>query len=194
VSAELSRWRWLPETRFIADYHDHPGYIEALRTSVEQHWQVHGRTRRLLVSFHGIPAAYSERGDPYLHQCRKTANLLADELMLGEDAWTVSFQSRFGRGRWLEPYTDEVLAGLPRLGVDSVTVVCPGFAVDCLETLEEIEVENRARFLAAGGRELHYVPALNAGGAHARFLSELIAQHCQGWTTLERGFASATSL
>jgi protoporphyrin/coproporphyrin ferrochelatase len=193
VSAELSRWRWLPETRYIAEYHDQPGYIEALRASVEHHWQKHGRTRRLLMSFHGIPAAYFKRGDPYFCKCQKTARLLADELMLGEDEWSVSFQSRFGPGRWLEPYTSEVLTALPARGVDSVTVVCPGFAVDCLETLEEIQVENRARFLAAGGRAFQYVPALNAGPSHAKFLAELIAQHCQGWTTVEHGFVPAPS-
>jgi ferrochelatase len=188
VNAELTRWRWVPELRFIAEYHDYPGYIDALRASIAEHWQQHGRTRRLLMSFHGIPAAYFKRGDPYFCKCQKTARLLADELMLKESEWSVSFQSRFGPGRWLEPYTDQVLKELPRKGVDSVTVVCPGFAVDCLETLEEIEVENRAGFLGAGGREFQYVPALNAGTAHVRFLADLIAQHCQGWTVVESGF------
>jgi len=193
VSAELASWRWLPELRCIAEYHDHPGYIEALRASVAHHWQKHGRTKRLVMSFHGIPAAYFRRGDPYFCKCQKTARLLADELMLDEDEWCVSFQSRFGPGRWLEPYTSTVLAELPHLGVDSVTVVCPGFAVDCLETLEEIQVENRARFLQGGGRVFQYVPALNASPGHAQFLSELIAQHCQGWTGIgaEHGFARA---
>jgi protoporphyrin/coproporphyrin ferrochelatase len=191
VSAELAHWRWLPELRFIAEYHDYPGYIEALRASVAHHWEKHGRTKRLLISFHGIPAAYFRRGDPYFCKCQKTARLLADELLLGDDEWSVSFQSRFGPGQWLEPYTIEVLAGLPSLGVDSVTVVCPGFAVDCLETLEEIQVENRARFLQSGGRAFQYVPALNAAPAHARFLADLIAQHCQGWAGMgaEHGFA-----
>lgn len=191
VSAELSQWRWLPELRFIAEYCDHPGYIEALRASVEHHWSKHGRTKRLLMSFHGIPAAYFRRGDPYFCKCQKTARLLADELMLAEGEWSVSFQSKFGPGLWLEPYTSDVLQALPAAGVDSVTVVCPGFAVDCLETLEEIQIENRARFLAAGGRAFQYVPALNAGAAHAAFLAELIAQHCQGWTAMEHGFAPA---
>ena len=113
VSTELRRWRWLPELRFIAEYHDHPGYIEALRASVVQHWQQHGRTERLLVSFHGIPERYFHRGDPYFCKCQKTARLLAEELMLREEQWSVSFQSRFGRGRWLAPYTADVLAALP---------------------------------------------------------------------------------
>ncbi|MGQ0835314.1 MAG: ferrochelatase [Gammaproteobacteria bacterium] len=193
VGAELSHWRWLPELRFVAEYHDYPGYIDALRASIEHHWQKHGRTKRLLMSFHGIPAEYFKRGDPYFCKCQKTARLLADELMLGEDEWSVSFQSKFGPGRWLEPYTSSVLSELPGHGVDSVTVVCPGFAVDCLETLEEIQIENRARFLGAGGREFQYVPALNAGTEHARFLAELIAQHCQGWTVVENGFVRALS-
>jgi ferrochelatase len=191
VSTELRRWRWLPELRFIAEYHDHPGYIEALRASVEQHWQEHGRTARLLVSFHGIPERYFHRGDPYFCKCQKTARLLAEELMLREDQWSVSFQSRFGGGRWLAPYTAEVLAALPIRGVDEVTVVCPGFAVDCLETLEEIAIEYREHFRAAGGRRFLYVPALNARPEHTRALADLIAQHCQGWTPFERGLFAA---
>jgi ferrochelatase len=177
VTLELSTWRSLPEVRFISDYHDHPGYIDALRASVVQHWQQHGRTRRLLMSFHGIPAEYTKRGDPYFARCQRTARLLADELMLADDGWQVSFQSRLGRARWLEPYTSAVLENMPRGGVDSVTVICPGFAVDCLETLEEIAMENRAVFLDAGGQTFHYVPALNEGSAHTRFLADLVAEH-----------------
>jgi ferrochelatase len=191
VMAELSRWRWLPELRFIAEYHDDPGYIEALRSSVEQHWQTHGRTRHLLVSFHGIPERYFHQGDPYFCKCQKTARLLADELMLREDEWSVSFQSRVGPAKWLQPYTSEIVTQLPKRGVDQLTVVCPGFAIDCLETLEEIEIENQQLFLAAGGRRFSYVPALNARPEHARFLANLIAQHCQGWTHVELGFRPA---
>jgi len=191
VAAELERWRWLPELRFIAEYHDQPGYIEALRTSVTQHWEQHGRTRQLLISFHGIPESYFHQGDPYFCKCQKTARLLAEELLLKEDEWSVSFHSRVGPTKWLQPYTSEVLAQLPSRGTDEVTVVCPGFAIDCLETLEEIDIENRARFLASGGRKFLYVPALNARPEHARFLAELIAQHCQGWTHVELGFRPA---
>lgn len=188
VNAELRRWRWLPELRFVAEYHDDPGYIEALRASIAEHWQAHGRTRHLLMSFHGIPERYFHGGDPYFCKCQKTARLLADELMLNDEEWGVSFQSKVGPGRWLKPYTDHMLAELPRHGIDEVTVVCPGFAVDCLETLEEIEIENRARFLAAGGRKFQYVPALNARPDHARCLADLIARHCQGWTQVQLGF------
>src|SRR6185437_15261902 len=113
VGAELAGWRWLPELRFIAEYHDSPGYIEALRSSVAQHWQARGRTRHLLVSFHGVPESYFHQGDPYFCKCQKTARLLADELMLSQDEWSVSFQSRVGPVKWLQPYTSEVLAGMP---------------------------------------------------------------------------------
>jgi ferrochelatase len=177
VSAELRRWRALPALQFIADYHDHPGYIEALRESVSGHWQARGRTAHLLVSFHGIPERCVEQGDPYFERCQRTARLLADELLLGEGEWSVSFQSRFGPAQWLKPYTREVLTAMPARGVREVSVVCPGFAVDCLETLEEIDIENRAAFLRAGGERYEYVPALNARASHAQCLADLITQH-----------------
>ena len=191
VSRELERWRWLPELRFVAGYHDYPGYIEALRTSVEQHWQAHGRTRHLLVSFHGVPERYFHDGDPYYCKCQKTARLLADELMLKDDEWSVSFQSRVGPAKWLQPYTSEVVTQLPARGVGDITVICPGFALDCLETLEEINIEYRQLFLEARGSRFEYVPALNARLEHAHFLANLIAQHCQGWTHVELGFRPA---
>ncbi len=187
VSTELRRWRSLPELRFIADYHDHPGYIEALRASVAEHWEARGRTAHLLISFHGIPERYVRDGDPYLSRCQATARLLADELLLREGEWSVSFQSRFGPAGWLKPYTREVLSGMPARGVREVTLVCPGFAVDCLETLEEIDIENRAAFMSAGGQRFEYVPALNARASHAECLAGLIEQHCQGWTHAGHG-------
>jgi len=187
VNAELRRWRWLPELRFVAEYHDHPGYIEALRASVAEHWSREGRAAHLLMSFHGIPERYFHQGDPYFCKCQKTARLLAEELLLREGEWSVSFQSRFGPSGWLKPYTRAVLTGLPARGARTVTVVCPGFAVDCLETLEEIAVENRAAFLGAGGERFQYVPALNARPAHAQCLADLIVEHTQGWTHPEHG-------
>jgi ferrochelatase len=187
VNGELRRWRWLPELRFVAEYNDQPGYIEALRASVAQHWDAHGKTRHLLMSFHGIPERYFHQGDPYFCKCQKTARLLADELMLRDTEWSVSFQSRFGPTGWLKPYTSTVLSEMPARGIRDVTVVCPGFAVDCLETLEEIDVENRDLFMRSGGERFQYVPALNARAEHARFLADLIAQHCQGWTHVELG-------
>ena len=191
VNAELRRWRWLPELRYVADYHDHPGYIDALRASVVQQWEAQGRTKHLVISFHGIPELFFQKGDPYFYKCRQTARLLADELMLRDDEWSVSFHSKFGPGAWLRPYTIDVMAGLPARGIDEVSVVCPGFAVDCLETIEEIDMENRARFLASGGRKFVYVPALNARMEHSRFLADLIAQHCAGWTDGARVLAQA---
>jgi ferrochelatase len=187
VSSALRRWRALPELRLIADYHDHPGYIEALRASVAGHWQAHGRTAHLLISFHGIPERYVQRGDPYFERCQTTARLLADELLLRDGEWSVSFQSRFGPAQWLKPYTRGVLLGMPARGVRTVTVVCPGFAVDCLETLEEIDIENRDAFMRAGGERYEYVPALNDRPAHAQCLAGLIEQHCQGWTHAGHG-------
>jgi ferrochelatase len=186
VARELSRWRWLPELRLVADYHDHPGYTTALCDSIQAHWRQHGRTGHLLLSFHGIPEAYFDKGDPYFLKCHRTARLLADELLLKEGEWSVSFQSRLGPSKWLQPYTFEEMTRLPTRGVDDVTVVCPGFAIDCLETLEEIAMENRQRFLKSGGRKFCYVPALNSSDAHVRFLADLISQHAQGW--VESGF------
>jgi len=191
VNAELRRWRWLPELRFIAEYHEHPGYIDALRASVVQQWEAQGRTKHLVISFHGVPEQLFHNGDPYFYKCRQTARLLADELMLRDDEWTVSFHSKFGPGAWLRPYTIDLMSVLPARGVDEVTVVCPGFAVDCLETVEEIEMENRAQFLASGGKKFTYVPALNARPEHSRFLADLIAQHCEGWTDGARVLAQA---
>ena len=191
VNGELRRWRWLPELRFVAEYHDYPGYIDALRASVVQQWETEGRTQHLLMSFHGIPERYFHKGDPYFCKCQKTARLLADELMLKDDEWSVSFQSRFGLDGWLRPYTSKVLQEMPERGIRRVTVVCPGFPVDCLETLEEIDMETRERFVRAGGEKFQYVPALNARAEHARFLADLIAQHCQGWTHVELGLRPA---
>jgi ferrochelatase len=181
VSRELARWRWLPELRLIADYHDHPGFASALKDSIQAHWEREGRTGHLLMSFHGIPEAYFDKGDPYFFKCHRTARLLADELLLKEGEWSVSFQSRLGPSKWLQPYTFEEMTRLPARGIDDLTVVCPGFAIDCLETLEEIAMENRHRFLHAGGRKFSYVPALNHSAGHVRFLGDLISQHVQGW-------------
>ena len=150
VNAELRRWRWLPELRFIAEYHDHPGYIEALRASVAQHWQTHGRTEQLLVSFHGIPERYFQRGDPYFCKCQKTARLLAEELMLRDEQWSVSFHPDSAPHAGLRLIRPMSSPQMPARGIDEVTVICPGFAIDCLETLEEIAIENRERFHRGG--------------------------------------------
>jgi ferrochelatase len=174
VSAALGSLRHVPSSRFVSEYHAHPGYIDALAASVEDHRRQSGVARHLLMSFHGVPERFVAQGDPYREHCQRTANLLSQKLGLADGAWSLSFQSRFGRARWLSPYTSEVLAELPKRGVDSVSVICPGFAADCLETLEEIGLENRAVFLAAGGKQYHYIPALNARQDHVAALRDVV--------------------
>jgi len=191
IGAELARWRRVPELRFVSDYHAEPRYIEALARRVEAHWHDHGRAARLVLSFHGIPRRYFRAGDPYFCQCQATARSLRERLDLGENEITVAFQSRVGRQRWLTPYTDEVLSALPREGVRHVQVLCPGFAVDCLETLEEIALTNRERFLLAGGERFEYIPALDAGEDHVAALGDLILRHGQGWPEFDPGWDAA---
>jgi len=181
VSKVLRRWRWLPELRMISHYHDHPAYIRAIAESIRAHWQQHGRVEKLMMSFHGLPEHYLHQGDPYFCECHKTARLVAENLQLDDTQWQLSFQSRFGREEWLKPYTDKTLTEWGQQGVQSVQVVSPGFSVDCLETLEEIAMENRHLFLEAGGKEYQYIPALNAQSLHTDMLFELIKQHTAGW-------------
>lgn len=150
-----------PHIRWIEEFHADAGYIGALAASVREHWQVHGRSEKLVMSFHGIPQRVVDQGDPYAHQCHETAQLLADALDLDSSAWCITFQSRFGAAQWLQPYTQPTLEGLARSGITTVDVICPGFAADCLETLEEIALECREAFLHAGGREFRYIPCLN---------------------------------
>ncbi len=168
--------RNVPQLQLIKDYHDHPMYIEALAQSVERYWQAHGRADKLLMSFHGIPKPYADKGDPYPEQCRTTAVLLADRLGLASDAWAISFQSRFGAQEWLKPYTDELLAEWGQAGV-SVQVMSPAFSADCLETLEELAVENRDHFLQAGGKSYDYIPALNTDPLHIDMMADLVKWH-----------------
>ncbi len=174
VGDALRRTRSVPHLRFIADYHEHPLYIQALAESVREQWRVHEAGEKLLLSFHGTPVRFREEGDPYYRQCMRTAELVAAELALPDEQWLVTFQSRFGREEWLQPYTDKTLETLAKEGVKQVDVICPGFSADCLETLEEIAVENRERFLQAGGEELHYIPALNEGDAHIAMMVQLV--------------------
>ncbi len=175
LSEALRARRDLPGLRFIRDYHDHPAYIEALAASVRDWWQQHGRAERLLLSFHGIPRRYAEAGDPYPGECERTARLLAEALALDEDEWVMSFQSRLGREEWLRPYTDETLARLAAEGVRSVQVLAPGFAADCLETLEELAMENRDHFLAHGGERYEYIPALNDRKEHIALMQQMVS-------------------
>jgi ferrochelatase len=181
ASAALAALRWIPELRTVSHYEAEPGYIEALAASVRELWQREGEPQRLVLSFHGIPVRYAAAGDPYADQCRRTAHLLAAALRLPAERWLVTFQSRFGREKWLEPYTDFTLRDLGRQGLKNVDVVCPGFAADCLETLEEIALQNRRFFLDAGGERFRYVPALNDRPDHVGALADLVMRHLQGW-------------
>lgn len=177
----LKTLRWPPELRVVNDYHKHPAWLDALAASVRAHWQQHGRGDRLLMSFHGIPQRHVEGGDPYLAQCRATATGLRQRLQLAESQAPVSFQSRVGREPWLAPYTDHTVKQLARDGVRRLDVICPGFAVDCLETLEEIAIRNAGYFTAAGGEALRYIPALNDSRAHADALAALITEYTRDW-------------
>lgn len=181
VTEELRTWRWLPEMRFVNQYHDDPGYIRALAAGIRTYWAEHGQPDRLLFSFHGIPKDYFLNGDPYFCHCQKTARLVVEELALPPERWVLSFQSRFGMQEWLKPYTDETLKALAESGVRSVHVISPGFAADCLETLEEIAVENRDWFLEAGGHDYGYIPCLNDHPDHIAALTGLVERHCVGW-------------
>lgn len=181
LSAELRRWRRIPELRFVSDYHAEPLHIEALARSVEAHWQAHGRGQRLLLSLHGIPERYVRNGDPYRAHCEATAEALRHRLGLGADELVLTFQSRVGREPWLQPYTDHVLAALPGQGVTRIDVMCPGFAIDCLETLEEIAMAGRDTFLEAGGKAFHYIPCLNDGADQVGAMAALVRRHGLGW-------------
>lgn len=182
LAADFRQRRWLPELRFVAQYHDHPAYIEALAASVRAHWQAQGRADRLIMSYHGEPERYLHNGDPYHCHCHKTSRLLAEALQLDAGDYLTCFQSRFGREPWLQPYTDETLKGLPAEGVKSVQVICPGFSADCLETIEEIGVENRHYFMEAGGERYDYIPCLNSDAGHIDALATLVEEQLQGWT------------
>lgn len=187
VVDELKTWRWQPELRFITDYHREPAWLDAIAESVRQHWQAQGRGDRLLFSFHGIPKRYFTAGDPYHCLCQYTAREVAERLQLPREAWQLSFQSRVGKEEWLRPYTDETVAALPAQGVRKLDVVCPGFAVDCLETIEEIAGENAEIFTHAGGEALRYVPALNDSDAHVQALLPLLRRQGAGWPEFEPG-------
>jgi ferrochelatase len=181
VSRALSTRRWVPEFRFISHYHDAPGYIAANAANIREYWDQHGRGSKLMFSFHGLPRKNLLDGDPYHCQCQKTARLIAASLELDDDDWVIAFQSRVGREEWLRPYADETIADLGKNGTTRIDVVCPGFAADCLETLEEIAMQNGDLFSRSGGGSLHYIPALNARDDHVDFLGRLIERHASGW-------------
>ena len=176
--------RNLPELRFVKSYHDHPLYIQVLAKSIQQHWREHGRSSKLLISFHGTPERTRQKGDPYAAQCHTTAQLLAQALGLDQQQYLLTFQSRFGHAQWLQPYTTTTLQQLAREGVDSVDVVCPGFVSDCLETLEEISQQAQQVFITAGGKSFHYIPCLNDAPDWIAALGQISLQHLVGWENI----------
>ena len=175
------RSRVLPEFRFINHYHDHPAYIQALAERVRAHWAAHGQPERLVMSFHGVPERTLHLGDPYHCECYKTARLLGEALGLSQAQYMVTFQSRFGKAKWLEPYTEPTLIALAQQGVKRVDLICPGFTSDCLETLEEISQEAQEAYLHAGGETFHYIPCLNNSDTWANGMRELCLSHMGGW-------------
>lgn len=181
VAKVLTKKRQIPELRFINQYCDNKLYVEALANSVKAHWDKYGKADKLMLSYHGIPKAYWEQGDVYVCLCHKTTRLVAEQLNLSDDEIMTVFQSRFGRQEWVKPYTDETLKSLPEQGVKSVQIMCPAFSADCLETLEEIEEENKEYFLEAGGDSYQYIPCLNDAPEHIDALLDVIKQHSQGW-------------
>jgi ferrochelatase len=176
--------RNIPELRFVRNYHDHDGYIDALKKTVLAYWETHGRGEKLLMSFHGVPKRTIDLGDTYQRECMETARLLADKLRLNESQYLVTFQSRFGKAEWLQPYTAPTVAQLAKDGVRKLDVICPGFTSDCLETLEEIAMEVRHDFLSNGGKEFNYIPCLNSHPAWIAALTEVAEQHMIGWPTM----------
>ncbi len=181
VTRTLQQWRWVPELRFVNAYHDHPPYVRAVADKIRVQWGHGERGDRLLFSFHGVPQRYLLAGDPYHCQCQKSARLIAEDLDLADNEWSVVFQSRFGREPWLKPYCDQTLEALPDQRVKSVDIVCPGFSADCLETLEEIAQQNRDLFLCAGGERYQYIPCLNDDPAHIDLLSGLVLAQTREW-------------
>ena len=192
VFKPLLKWRWVPELRLLGAYHDDESYILAMANSIRQHWQDKGLDQekalesdsKLFISFHGMPKGTLLAGDPYFCHCHKTARLIADELGLKEEQWEMAFQSRFGKAEWLQPYVAKRIVELPKEGIKNLTVVCPGFAVDCLETLEEIAMEGRDDFIAAGGEQFEYVPCLNDSSPHVALMVEKIITNAAGWPEL----------
>ncbi|WP_201527989.1 ferrochelatase [Psychrobacter frigidicola] len=189
----ITKWtlkqRNLPNITIVKDYFAHPLYIKALADSIRRFQAEHGKPEKLMFSFHGIPQPYMDKGDPYPRRCKCTAAQVAQELGLHEDEWIISFQSRFGKQEWVKPYTDVILDEWAKSGVSSVQIISPAFSADCLETLEELAIENRENFINAGGKEYHYIPALNADEAHIDLLEAMSAPLVQGWAGTLDGWA-----
>jgi len=181
VSSVLQKWRWIPEIRFINQYFEEKNYIKVLANSIEEFWHVNGKPQKLIFSYHGIPKKYHLNGDPYHCYCLKTTRLVKEYLNLNDEEVLTTFQSRFGSQEWLQPYTDQTLKDLPNNNIKKIHIISPGFSADCLETLEELQVENKNYFMEAGGKEYKYIPCLNDNQLHIKFIVELILKHIQGW-------------
>jgi ferrochelatase len=179
VVNEIRTWRWIPSLHFISGYYDHPLYIQALANSINEHFQANGKPEKLILSYHGMPKYFLEKGDPYYCFCHKTTRLLADKLGLTNDEYVMTFQSRFGKAEWLQPYTDVTLENLAKNGCENVAVISPAFSADCLETLEELVHENKAIFIEAGGKEYSYIAALNDRDDHCELITEIITKQLQ---------------
>jgi len=164
----------VPSINFVSDYYHYDSYIKAVGDSISAHWEKHGRNQKLVMSFHGVPQKYITRGDPYQSQCADSAQRIANYLELNDDDWQLVFQSRFGAEEWLQPYCDQTLKSYPAQGIKSVDIVCPGFSADCLETLEEIEGENKEYFIEAGGEHYCYIACLNDSDSHAELICEIV--------------------
>ena len=177
VFTKIKTWRWIPSLHFQSGYHDHPLYISALAASINNHINAHGKPDKLVFSYHGMPKYFLEQGDPYYCFSHKTTRLVIEQLGLSEDDYVMTFQSRFGKAEWLKPYTDETLATLAKEGNQHVAIISPAFSADCLETLEELVHENREIFIEAGGKDYHYIPALNDDDLHIDAMVELIEPH-----------------
>ncbi|NMP15852.1 MULTISPECIES: ferrochelatase [unclassified Thalassotalea] len=177
VVDEVKSWRWIPSLHFIGSYHDNPGYIDALAASINEHIEQHGKPQKLLLSYHGMPKLFHSNGDPYYCFCHKTTRLLAQKLGFSDDDFVMTFQSRFGKAEWLKPYTDDTIEELAQAGVKHIALISPAFSADCLETLEELDVESRKVFSDAGGETFHYIKALNDRDDHIDTIINLIKPH-----------------
>ena len=193
VADWIKRSRNPLELRFIKHFHDHPGYIAALAASVREHWAANGRPDKLVMSFHGLPRRSLDLGDPYYCECQKTGRLLAETLALTDKDYLITFQSRFGKAEWLQPYTQATLEKLGREGTGRVDAICPGFVADCLETLEEIAMECKESFLESGGKEFHYIPCVNERPDWMNALRDLVSTHLAGWPLAAQADAAAAA-
>ena len=181
VTNVLQKWRWIPELRFINQYFEEESYIKALSKSIEDFWNINGKPKKIIFSYHGIPKKYHTKGDPYHCFCLKTTRLVKEYMNLNDEDIITTFQSRFGRAEWLQPYTSQTLMELPKQEIKDINIISPGFSADCLETLEELEEENREYFENAGGEKYKYIPCLNDNPLHIAMIIKLIHKHTQGW-------------